>query len=228
MFAQTFAGLIAILAAVASLSGCSTESDAIVSTFRAAWRATAGAAHGAPLNPSLRYLRTTSTGGVSFLVLGNLDRDANGPIEVWYSSSRAVFRLQNGRVIGLSGTDVEWAHVVVPALPSWSAIARSGTPLEWARQRDVMPGYRLGTVDHLTLRRITPPSSSELVGTSMQELVWFEEQAREDRLPVARYAIDMSREPGAVVYGEQCFSPTLCLTWQRWPPDAAGTAVSTK
>ncbi len=199
-----------------------------MSTFRAARPAAGGAADGAALSPSLRYLRTTSTGGVSLLVLGYLDQDANGPIEVWYSSSRAVFRLQNGRVIGLSGTDIEWTNVVVPTLPAWSAIARSGTTLEWTRQRDVMPGYRLGTVDHLTLRRISPPSSSEMVGAIMQEWAWFEEQVRDGSLPVARYAIDLSREPGEAVYGEQCFSSTLCLTWQRWPPRAADTSVSTK
>jgi len=95
------------------------------------------------------------------------------------------------------------------------------------RVRDVMPGYRSGVRDELTLRVVAPPKKSELRGVDANSLTWFEEKIREssssrlagtatDSLPPARYAVDLTGTEPTVVYSEQCLRRDLCFTWQRW------------
>ncbi len=176
---------------------------------------------GIRLNPDFRYLRVVVDGRVVFLALGYEDKDAQGPIEVWYSAEREVFRFQNGRLIGAAGLNIEWRNVTRPALPSWSEISRTDHPIHWTRIRDVMPNYRFGVQDKLVLRRIAAPVKSEIQGLDSATLTWFEErfdsESYDTALPVAHYAVDFRDGREAVVYGEQCLSAELCFSWQRWP-----------
>jgi hypothetical protein len=216
-----------------ALSACASGGmNAVVDTFQSAvWGESR--ADASRLNPSFRYLRVTREGRVVFLALGNLDRHPLGPIEVWYSAQKEVLRLQNGRLVGATGLTTEWREVVLPELPSWSAIAGAGQPLHWARQRDVMPGYRYGMRDSLTLRVTAAPEKSTLVGVDPGSLTWFEElrqapvtagylaavlpSSHDDlALSAARYAVDFRDGQETVVYGEQCLARDLCFTWQRW------------
>jgi len=166
-------------------------------------------------------LRVSVDGRTALLVLGYLEPHAQGPIEVWYSARREVIKLQNGRLVGALGLTTEWRRVALPALPDWAALLAATQPLHWTRRRDVMPGYRYGIVDSLTLRRSAPPSGSRLVGIDPASLSWFEEsdatRAGEDALPPARYALDLRATGEPVVYGEACLAPDLCFAWQRWP-----------
>lgn len=206
--------------------------NAVVDTFQSAVLGDSKA-DASRLNPSFRYLRVTLGGRVVFLALGNLDRDPLGPIEVWYSAQKEVLRLQNGRLVGATGLTTEWREVVLPELPSWSAIAGAGQPLHWIRQRDVMPGYRYGMRDSLMLRATAAPERTALVGVDAGSLTWFEELRQapvaagymatilaashdDQALPAARYAVDMREGLETVVYGEQCLARELCFTWQRW------------
>lgn len=185
------------------------------------------------LNPDYRYLRVTLEGRVAFLALGNVDRNAAGPIEVWYSAEKEVLRLQNGRLVGATGLPTEWREVVLPSLPSWSEIAGARQPFHWSRLRDVMPGYRYGLRDSLALRVSAAPGKTALVGVDAGSLTWFEEireapaaagflaafqpASKDDQaLPAARYAVDLRVGRGIVVYGEQCLARELCFTWQHW------------
>ena len=191
---------------------------------------------GLRLNPNFRYLRVTIAGRVVFLALGNEDADARGPVEVWYSAEKEVLRLQHGRLVGAVGLTTEWRSVSLPELPSWSALARGDQALRWARVRDVMPGYRYGVRDALSLRLVPSPGRSELQGIEAQALAWFEERVEAgtlagpshgagvagETLPAARYAVDLRDGKESVVYAEQCLAPDLCFTWQRWPVQAPG------
>jgi hypothetical protein len=230
----------AVLSMLVALSSCSPASNSMLQTLRqAAWRGDGSAS--ARLNPNFRYLRVTIAGRVVLLALGNEDIDLRGPVEVWYSAEREVLRLQNGRLVGAVGLTAEWRNVVLPELPSWSALARGDQAFSWTRVRDVMPGYRFGLRDAMSLRVIAQPKRSELQGMDPQRLTWFEERVESGQvaglsavfgnnidadavLPPARYAADFRGGQETIVYGEQCLAPDLCFTWQRWPVQAQSAA----
>ncbi len=200
------------------LQGCQSYSDSpALDTLRAALFPEPDVGSAA-LAPDLSYLRVVSGKRVAYVALGYVDPHPNGGIEVWYSASREVLRLQNGRVVGLTGSYTEWQRVLLPRLPLWSELLRSRQPLEWQRERDVMPGHRFGVQDRLLLRPTAAPPRSNLAQLDSARLAWFEERLLdahpEDQLPSARYAVDAAS--GQVVYGEQCLSTSLCISWQRW------------
>jgi len=198
--------------------GCSTGSEAVLDTALSMRRASPDTAK---LNPSYRYLRVAVGGRIALLVLGYIEPHPQGPIEVWYSAEREVLKLQNGRVVGALGLTTEWRNVSVPALPDWGTLIASSEPLHWTRTRDVMPGYRYGVEDRLTLTRIAPVGNSRLVGIDPASLTWFEETdaptSGEVALPTVRYALDLRAISEPVVYGEVCLTKDLCFAWQRWP-----------
>jgi hypothetical protein len=187
----------------------------------------------ATLDPNIRYLRVTVDGRLAFIGLGSEDPHPQGLIEVWFSAQREVLRFQNGRVVGASGITTEWSSVSLPALPSWASLARSEAPLRWVRVRDVMPGYHFGVRDEILVQAIPAPTKTQLQNVDAQSLRWFEERQlnsgrsatanviqfrRENALPPARYAVDLSQGEGVVIYGEQCLAANFCFTWQRWNP----------
>lgn len=224
----------ALLSMLVALSSCSPASNSMLQTLRqAVWRGDSSAS--ARLNPNFRYLRVTIAGRAVFLALGNEDIDSRGPVEVWYSAEREVLRLQDGRLVGAVGLTAEWRNVTLPELPSWSALARGDQAFRWTRTRDVMPGYRFGVKDALSLRVVPEPKRSELKGVEPQRLTWFEERVDAEQvagasrggslaggeiLPPARYAVDIRDGKEIVVYAEQCLAPDLCFTWQRWSVQA--------
>lgn len=183
---------------------------------------------GAKLNPDFRYLRVTIDGRVALLVLGYVDDDPGGPVQVWYSAEREVLRIQNGRIAGATGLTTEWRNVSLRDAPQWLQLKGSETIRHWTRVRDVMPGYRYGVVDLLSIRAVPAPSRSVLQNLKSDELAWFEEWidpaaakpalGKEGQFAISRYAVEYrgSGDP-EVVYGEQCLAPELCFTWQRWP-----------
>jgi hypothetical protein len=150
-------------------------------------------------------------------------------VEVWYSGTREVIRLQDGRIAGAAGTTTEWREVVLPPLPSWSALAKRGE-YQWVRVRDVMPGYRFGVKDLLSAKVIQAPQKSALQAIEPASLTWFEERVlqseshgsqSEEALPPARYALAIAGGKEEIVYGEQCLAVTFCFSWQRWPAEMA-------
>ena len=230
-----------MLSLVAALSACSSGSNAILQTLPYAYGRNP-AVDKARLNPNFRYLRVAIGGRVALLALGNVDSHPQGPIEVWYSAEREVLRLQNGRLVGAVGMTTEWREVLLPELPSWSVAARAEHPLLWTRTRDLMPGYRYGVKDELSLRVVAAPDRNALQELDPQSLTWFEERIESGPvagfptvfgggsaagipLPPARYAVDLQGGLETVVYAEQCLAPELCFAWQRWPvqvPSPAG------
>ena len=169
------------------------------------------------LNPSIRYLRVSINGRVLLLALGYIDADKFGPIEVWYSANGEVLRLQNGHVVGLTGTDSEWRQVRFSALPAWPTSIAAAGPVTYTRTRDLMPGYHFGMVDKLTLLPTPAPVKSSLVALNPANLHWFVEVVEGAKFLDAHFAVANTKKGNVAVYGEQCISAELCLTWQRWP-----------
>lgn len=183
----------------------------------------------AVLHPYRRYLRVTSEGVAALLVLGFVDKDPAGrPIQVWYSAGQEVLRLQGGRLVGLTGTPVEWRQVMLPAdLPAWESVQ---APRTFVRQRDQMPGYHIAITEDVEVRPMDRPGSGALQQVDPASLTWFEERntapsdlppslARHATpLPPARYALRRAGATLTPVYGEQCLDAKFCIQWQTWPP----------
>lgn len=227
-----------------ALSGCSSTTDAIFDMAKYVGGFGGSDADRARLNPEYRYLRVQIDGRVALLVLGYVDPDPLGPVEVWYSASKEVLRLQHGRLVGATGMTTEWRNVAVKGAPEWTMIRPDGEAVAWSRSVDLMPGYRYGIRHQMSLRRTLPVTRTALRGLDPDKLEWYEESATEvagteisvlragsatqaRALPMARYAAQA--EPGTpagvtIVYGEQCLSPDLCFSWQRWPPVPQGPA----
>lgn len=146
---------------------------------------------------------------------GGTEPSPAGPIDVWYSGSREVMRLQNGRIIGASGTPVEWTDVSLSAQPDWQQIHG---PVEIQRRRDVSPGYHFGLRDVLTVQPIAAPSKDAFYGRLPADLHWFSETGSGAYpLAVSKFAVRFDGSRNEVIYGEQCLSESLCFSWQRWP-----------
>jgi len=208
------------------LVSCASGGNAILKTLQNAWGGNVDVSLG-KLNPAFRYLRLVVDGQVVLLALGYTDRHPLGPIETWYSANKEVLRIQNGRIIGASGTVTEWQSVSIPPLPTWLTLSKASEPFRWTRSRDLMPGYRYGVKDPLISRVVPPPVRSQLLGVDPASLVWFEEDFDSavqlpistgggDRLPTARYAVSLGQGNEVVVYAEQCLAIDLCFSWQRW------------
>lgn len=174
-------------------------------------------------NPQYRYLRVEVVGKpAALLVLGYLDAHPQGDIEVWYSSSREVIKIQNGRIVGTSGLNPDWQRVQYPvAPPTWVNLPAQG--VLYARERDEMPGYRAAIRDQLQVKpwaglpTITLPATLP-VGLA-KSYRWFSEASLSstEPLPPAWFALSLRGDQPAVVYSEQCLSVNFCLKLQSWP-----------
>jgi hypothetical protein len=208
------------LSIVLSLCACSSNMSALVQSAQKVI-SPAAEADRQQLRSDVTYLRVTFGRHVALMGLLAFEPHPNGQIEVWIGAGGEVLRLQNGRVQGVSGFPVEWRRVLLPQFPSWSGIAAAHAPYEWNRVRDVMPGYRSGLNDRLALRPIDAPRRTQVRGYEPATLRWFEERplsrpSADPELPPARYAVEYDAGKETVVYGEQCLSRDVCLTWQHW------------
>lgn len=230
MFPRQLSFFLAVLAA--GLSGCATGVSPVGQILSALASDKLGSAGAQPIparpDPAYRYLRVEVEGRPpAMLVLGYLDADPQGEVEVWYSASREVIRTQHGRIIGTAGLEVDWRglrHPVAP--PAWSAVPAQGAQYE--RSRDVFPGYRYGVLERVALVPLAALPELRLPAVLPLGLAtgyqWFRETATGARqpLPPAWFAWGMHQGRGAVVYSEQCLSATFCLKLLRWPlPEGA-------
>jgi hypothetical protein len=169
-------------------------------------------------NPNLRYLRVTVKNQSIFMVLGYTEKNSVGDIEVWYSSTGEVIRLQNGRIIGTIGLETDWLNVIHISLPSWNSLANNPKAL-YQRQRDQMPGYRFGIVESVSIYPTPPPTNSKIVNTLANQFRWYEEVTlnTDIKLPSARYAVQNRDGVLRIAYGEQCLTENFCLSSQLWP-----------
>ena len=228
MFPRSFPAFrLAFLASatIFGLTGCTPGLGAAVASLRQVVAPASGADE-TKLDPNFAYLRVTRGKHVGLLWRGSMEQSPDGPIEVYYSGTGEVVRLRDGRLMGVLGLETEWRYVADPA-PGWAEVVNSRGAAAFIRIRDVMPGYRSGVRDELVLRPVAAPPRSALRAVDPRSLEWFEESVlargstripgvASDRLPPARYAIDLAGKQPVVVYSEQCLAPELCFTWQRW------------
>jgi hypothetical protein len=220
-------GVIGALIVPALLGACTTGMGAAVESIRQVVRPSAAPV--TPLDPKFNYVRVTRGSHVALLWRGSTEQGANGLVEVYYSSSGEVIRILDGRIVGALGLQTEWRKVTLSP-PQWRAAAEAPNGVPFERMRDVMPGYRSGVREDMTVQPIAAPRRTALRGIDAAALSWFEEHSRTAAaasarwssdattrpLPPARYAVDFSTTPEQVVYTEQCLAPDLCLTFQRW------------
>ena len=221
--------LVGALLAALGLGGCAAGGSPIVQSIQAlAGTGGTGLIKGAiPDAPDLRfsYLRVQVPGHPpGLMVLGYVDQDPAGPVEVWYSANRETLRLQNGRVISSTGTEQDWSAVqFVPAPPAWSSVSEGGA--SFTRQHDVMPGYRFGIREQMKVHTWPGLPSVALPDTLPAEKAasyrWYRESVLplpgQTALPDAWFAWGKHRGVNQIVYSEQCLSPDFCLKLQRWP-----------
>jgi hypothetical protein len=181
----------------------------------------------AVLDPARRYLRVTSNGRPLLMVLGYEESGFAGSVQVWYSRGAEVLRLSHDRIVGLLGTPVELMALQTEHFPDWS---RDGMVQFYVRQRNLMPGYRYGLTDRVSVRAAQNAQPKALVLTPELQgrtLYWFEEHYAEvsptsffkvgKLLPSSLFAVIFDDNQRArVVYSEQCISFEFCLTLQAW------------
>jgi Group 4 capsule polysaccharide lipoprotein gfcB, YjbF len=173
--------------------------------------------------PNLSYLRVGTQGKpAALMVLGYAEpaTPGLGPVEVWYSASGEVIRLQQGRIAGTTGLETDWANVVF-------------SPFLTDRRRDVLPDYGYGINEHLQIHPVEDLSnlpaefSSWFPPGALGQYRWFTETARPSdanshtlpttALPDSWFAVIQRQGKTSVEFSRQCLSHTFCLTLQRWP-----------
>lgn len=183
----------------------------------------------ARLDPAYRYVKLVINGTPLVLALGSIDATPEGPTENWYSATGELLRIRDGRIVATAGIDpVDWRGTASDALPSWQQVAETpGRVWFYKRTRDVMPGYRFGLRDEVTIAPIARPDVQTLpAGLTAERLAWFRETGvtsgavgdDADVMQPAIYGVDLARSGSeAVVYLKQCLSKSVCLTLQRLP-----------
>ena len=179
----------------------------------------------AQLDPQYRYLRVQMLQDApALLVLGYVDPHPLGAIEVWYSGSGEVLKLQNGRVVATQGLTLDWPLVRFQGAPvGWNDIDGSGS--QYTRIRDEIPRYRYGLIETVMVRPVA--AMPHLEGLALrareqpQRYRWFQETVHgaDGASSVSWFALGTYRGAQAIVFSEQCMAPTQCLRIQPWPAD---------
>lgn len=220
------------------LAGCASGgllSDVTGALWQEQFGSGVDAVTSAPLNPAYRYLRVQIPGRLAaLLVLGYVDADAQGDIEVWYSARQEVIKLQNGRIIGTAGLELDWRSVrFSPAAPPWGLAASQANT--FTRVRDEMPGYRYALSDQIVLASALGVSPMTLPASLPPELAQQYTWVREAHvvassgapgqagLPDSWYALEKLQDGWRVAYSYQCLSAQYCLSLQRWPIQKAAS-----
>ena len=200
-----------------SIGGCSKSYVATGDTLKHAFKSLYQSKN-YQLDPNLSYLRVTNGDHVAFLALGYIDEEnENKPsaVEVWYSAEKEVLRLKNGRLVGLTGTEIELRNTFFFDLPVWKDIE---DPQTFTLVQDQMPGSWYKKSTKLTISRIAKPGNVKLLNVSKEDLIWFEEKVvgGDNSMSPSKYGVRIDQGKYIPIYGEQCLAKDFCLTWQKW------------
>lgn len=213
---------VCFLLACAFLTACTAGSQAALNTIRLAFGADTSGATSTPVNPDLRYLKVTSYGRPSYLVLGYVEPNNN---EVWYSVKGEVLKTQAGRLKATVGLEEDWRNTAATP-PAWQEVlSASGKLWQFERLREAMPGYRTMR-ETVKLQEVLPAQVQLALGNLMPQLNsarWFSEST--SNLPNAFYAVIPQGEDktvdAQVVFSYQCLKADLCMTFSSWAVDPA-------
>jgi hypothetical protein len=175
-----------------------------------------------PLLPGHEYLMVEVNGRQVILALGQRKTtpSPNGDVvdEYWYSASREMMHLRNGRLHVIMGMHTEWRdNRSTP--PAWSALQAQGEAAQWLRTRDEMPYYRFGIQDRIRTQALAhaPIAAPAGLPTQGNAIVWAQDHI-ETTTPKGHrwvYTQNFALAANQVIYSEQCISPELCLRLQR-------------
>lgn len=177
------------------------------------------------LKPEYQYLRVDIEGRRSaLLVLGYVDRQPDGVVEVWYSAEREVVKTKNGRIFGTAGLETDWRMVRYdPSPPSWDEALLKPVSIRYTRFRDEVPGNRYSIANQVELQSLSESTvftNRPKAGLAPSEVgyKWFTESTvGSDSLPISWFALGLFQGRMTVVYSKQCLSPSFCLSLTRWP-----------
>lgn len=210
-------------------SACSHDTAATLASAsfvaRAAMPGNAEGALPARLDPRYRYLRVqVSQATPALMVLGYLDPHPLGPIEVWYSATGEVLKLQNGRVVATQGLATDWPMVRFERAPvAWAEVGVQAST--YVRLRDEIPSYRYGLRQTVAIEPYPQaPMLEGLTGIPTHVAAkyrWYREavQGSDGSRSVSWFALGLHRGVESVVFSEQCIAANLCLHIQPWPVD---------
>ena len=176
------------------------------------------------LDPQWQYLRVQLNDGPSnIFVLGHVDANPHGAVEVWYSAKAEVLKLQEGRIVGTHGLAWDWTKVRLdPAPKPWETMGSESTVSK--RFHDELPSYRFGVVDTVQTQAWQAlPSPRWAVPQEvlqLSDLRWYRESAQvagAGTSTVSWFARGSHLGSPAIVYSEQCLSATHCFRLQRLP-----------
>lgn len=223
-----YRGRVALVVLAVSVSACASGnnllSDVVGGVVSDRFGGAADATLVAKLNPDYRYLRVEVQGRPPILmVLGYVDPNPNGDIEVWYSAKREVIKTQDGRIVATFGLETDWRVVRFhPAPLHWADEPSNGR--EFERTRDEMPGYRYSISEQMEIRRWPggPPQGvpAALSRSGLGDLQWFQEATLRSTgrsMPPAWFAWGTLGGTPTLIYSEQCLAPEFCLRLMRWP-----------
>lgn len=175
-----------------------------------------------PLAPGHEYLLAEVNGRQVILALGQRKTtpSSNGDVvdEYWYSASREMMHLRNGRLHVIMGMHTEWRdNRSTP--PAWSALQAQGQAAQWQRTRDEMPYYRFDIQDRIRTQALAHPPVAVPSGLPTQghAIRWAQDHI-ETTTPKGHrwvYTQNFALAANQVIYSEQCISPELCLRLQR-------------
>jgi len=221
-----------ILCLWAQLSGCASglgpEAESLASLVRGDLNGTKNEKAFVGLNPAFRYLRVELDGAAPVLmVLGYVDAQPDGMVEVWYSALGEVIRTQNGRIVSTSGLPLDWTRVTfTKPPPPW--VGAQVRELVYERQRDEVPSYRFGLKERVQATFFATPKAASLpfaLPSSLSpdkavRLRWVRERVTQGvgpGLPDAWFALGGAVGRESLVFSRQCLSVSFCLNLQAWP-----------
>jgi len=213
------------------LTGCAGGGSAFVQSVQLVGQQIFSGAEndGLPRNadPRFLYLRVDIPDlSPAMWVLGYIDASPSGEVEVWYSASNQVMKLQNGRIVSTRGLAVDWpATRFLSAPPSWEQLlSTQGEPgAVWERERDELPAYRYGVRERVASKAVVKTPAIELPASLPADMAkhyrWVQETATATNgaALASWYAWGLHRGQPTVVYAQQCLKPDFCVRMQRWP-----------
>jgi len=133
--------------------------------------------------------------------------------ERWYSGHREMIHMVNGRVHTALGLTVEWRGQR-SSPPDWLSLANSAKAVTWARQLDLMPGYRFGQTEQIQTQFSGPSPGAPVMPSGIQ---WFSDTVRSPQAVGKDWVFTQyfAVQQGRVVYSEQCLSPEVCFKFKH-------------
>lgn len=188
------------------ISGCA-QNNPVIATLQSAW--TDGDVR-AQLRAGYEYLQVDIDGHTRFMALGLRRTQASIVDEYWYSASREMIHLHNGRLVQAVGLTRE-IRDTSSGEPAWSAMTPRAQV--WVRTRDLMPDYQIGVHQFVISQQITPTASEQQRAPTAQR--WIQEQVKTQTSTQGEWIYDewyALNDADQVIYSHQCIAPDLCLS----------------